>query len=61
MKPKIRNILCACIESGIERGYAKAFKHTDDPTLVAITTSIENYIWDNIYEVFTFDDEDFEE
>lgn len=61
MKPKIRNILEACIERGIEAGYAKAFKHTDDPTPIAITTSIENYIWDNIYEVFTFDDEDFEE
>ena len=61
MKARTRNILQAAIESGIERGYAKAFKHTDDPTLITITTSIENYIWDNIYEVFTFDDEDFEE
>lgn len=61
MKPKTRNILQAAIESGIERGYAKAYKHTDDPTIIAITTSIDNAIWDNIYEVFTFEEQDYDE
>ena len=45
----------------IESGYAKAFKHTDDPTTIAITTSIDNAIWNNIYEVFIFDEQDYDE
>lgn len=61
MRAKTRNILQAAIESGIEFGYAKAFKHTDDPSTVTITTSIDNAIWNNIYEVFTFEEQDYGE
>jgi hypothetical protein len=61
MKARVRNILQAAIETGIETGYAKAFKHTDDPTVVRIKTSIDNAIWNNIYEVFTFDEQDYDE
>lgn len=61
MRPKTRNILQAAIENGIEMGYKKAFKHTDDPTTIVITTSIDNYIWNNIYEAFTFDEQDYDE
>ena len=61
MKARVRNILQAAIETGIEAGYAKAFKHNDDPTTDCITTNIDNAIWNNIYEVFTFDEQDYDE
>jgi hypothetical protein len=57
MKPKINRILTAAIEQGIGFGYTRAFKHTDTPTEERIKESIENEIWNNIYEVFDFREE----
>lgn len=56
MKPKINRILTAAIEQGIDFGYTRAFKHTDTPTGERIKESIENEIWNNIYEVFDFNE-----
>lgn len=57
MKPKTNRILKAAIEEGISFGYTRAFKHTDTPLEETIKESIENEIWNNIYEVFDFREE----
>tara|TARA_R110000823_G_scaffold207572_1_gene338122 strand:- start:506 stop:685 length:180 start_codon:yes stop_codon:yes gene_type:complete len=57
MKPKTNRILKAAIEEGIDSGYARAFKHTDTPNELTIKESIDNEIWNNIYEVFDFSEE----
>ena len=61
MKARTRNILQAPMEFFTQIRFDKAFKHTDDPTTIAITTSIDNAIWNNIYEVFIFDEQDYDE
>jgi hypothetical protein len=32
MKPRFEVVLEACIESGVQMGVRRAYKHTDDPT-----------------------------
>ena len=61
MKPKVRKILEAAIESGIEHGYAKAHKHSDVPSESHICGTVEHYIWLYIDEVFSFEDESYEQ
>jgi len=58
MKPKIRVILEQAIEQGTRRGYHRAFKHNDSPTEEHILDTIENCVMAEIYEYFTFDDND---
>ena len=58
MKPKIRVILEQAIEQGTRRGYRRAFKHNDSPTEEHILDTIENCVMAEIYEYFTFDDND---
>jgi hypothetical protein len=59
MKPKIRVILEQAIEDGVRRGYHRAFKHIDSPAEQTILDSIEDCVMSQIYEYFTFDEEDF--
>jgi hypothetical protein len=59
MKPKIRVILEQAIEDGVRRGYHRAFKHIDSPAEQTILDSIEDCVMGQIYEYFTFDEEDF--
>ena len=59
MKPKIRVILELAIEEGVRRGYARAHKHVENPTEEAICETIEDCVMSQIYEYFTFDEEDF--
>ena len=59
MKPKIRVILEMAIEAGVRRGYARAHKHVENPTEGAIIEQIEDAVMSQIYEYFTFDEEDF--
>jgi predicted RNA binding protein YcfA (HicA-like mRNA interferase family) len=59
MKPKIRVILEQAIEDGVRRGYHRAFKHNDSPAEQTILDSIEDCVMGQIYEYFTFDEEDF--
>ena len=58
MKPKFRVILEQAINEGVLRGYRRAFKHNDDPSEEVICETIEECVMSQIYEYFTFDDED---
>ena len=56
MKPKFRVILEQAIEDGVRRGYHRAFKHVENPTEGAIIEHIEDAVMSQIYEYFTFDE-----
>jgi len=58
MKPKIYNILGRCIEDGLKFGYQRAFKHTDSPTEEQILNTCLIAILDEIFEHFSFDDDE---
>jgi hypothetical protein len=55
MKPNIRTILAKAIEQGIEYGWIRAHKHTDEPHPSKIIESIEIEIWNEIDEMFDFE------
>jgi len=57
IRARTRKIIEAAIEQGIEIGYEKAHKHTDDPKMHHIKDMIEQAIWFNIDEVFIFEEE----
>lgn len=56
MKPKTLLVLDQCIETGIARGFARAFKHDDNPSSEAIKLAIYEAVTAEIYEWFDFDD-----
>jgi len=58
MKPKTRVILEMAIEQGVRRGYARAHKHVESPTEGAIIEHIEDCVMGEIYEYFTFEEDD---
>jgi hypothetical protein len=60
MKPKTRVILEMAIEQGVRRGYSRAHKHVENPTEGAIVEHIEDAVMSQIYEYFTFDEEDYQ-
>ena len=55
MKARTKDILARCIKDGTERGYVKAYEHTDVPSEEEITQSIEDYIWTEINMYFDFE------
>ena len=57
MKPKFRVILNQAIEEGVLLGYRRAFKHNEDPSEEVICETIEECVMSQIYEYFTFSDE----
>lgn len=57
MKAKSYVILQRAVEEGFKRGYARAFKHTDNPTPELVEESVITAIMGDICDVFTFDDE----
>ena len=57
MTPKFRVILDQAISEGVKIGYRRAFKHNDDPSEEVICETIEECVMSQIYEYFTFDDE----
>ena len=59
MRPKIKVILDRAIEEGVRRGYRRAHKHVENPTEESICEHIEECVISEIYEYFTFDEEDF--
>jgi hypothetical protein len=59
MKPKIRVILEQAIEAGVRRGWHRAHKHVENPLPSAIMEQIDEAVMSEIYEYFTFDEEDF--
>jgi len=60
MKPKFRVILNQAIEEGVLLGYRRAFKHNEDPSEEIICDTIEECVMSQIYEYFTFDEEDYQ-
>ena len=58
MKPKIRVILEMAIEAGVRRGWHRAHKHVENPLPSAIMDQIDEAVMSEIYEYFTFDEED---
>jgi len=59
MKPRIKVILAQAIEQGARRGYRRAHKHVENPTEESICEHIEECVISEIYEYFTFDEEDY--
>ena len=59
MKPKIRVILEQAIEAGVRRGWYLAHKHVESPDPSAVMERIDEAVMSEIYEYFTFDEEDF--
>ena len=57
MKVKFRVILEQAINEGTRRGYRRAFKHNEDPSEEVICQTIEECVMSQIYEYFTFDEE----
>jgi len=60
MKVKTRVIIEQAIEEGVRRGWHRAHKHVENPTEGAIIEHIEEAVMSQIYEYFTFEEEDFE-
>jgi hypothetical protein len=54
MKPKILPLLDVCIETGIQLGWQRAHKHTDNPTPDHVYTQIYQAIWSELDEWFDF-------
>lgn len=55
MKPKLIPLLERCIETGIELGWSRAFKHDDMPSEETIKTKVAEAIWSEIEDWFDFD------
>ena len=60
MKPKFNLVLEQCIETGIQFGLNRSFKHDDDPSTQVIAENVHREIMNQIYEWFDFDEETFE-
>lgn len=56
MKPKIAVILNDCIEHGVARGWERAHKHNSAPTEDQVKTYIEECVMGEIYEYFSFEE-----
>lgn len=54
MNPKILPLIERCISDGIERGYARAHKHTSTPHEHAIKDQIYENIMHEFHEWFDF-------
>ena len=58
MKAKARRIIEDAIDRGIERGYRRAFKHTDSPGEDSLFADISDCIMFEIDEYFSFEDDE---
>jgi hypothetical protein len=56
MKPKIIPLLESCIEDGLEIGFNRAHKHTDDPSEGEILQQQLSAIMGQIWEHFDFEE-----
>lgn len=54
MKANEYKLMEDCVERGINAGYQKAFKHSDNPPEEEIKQQINHYIMLEICEYFTF-------
>ena len=58
MKAKTRVILEMAIEQGVARGWRLAHKHVENPEEHVIIDRINDAVMSQIYEYFTFEEED---
>lgn len=56
MRVNVYSILQECVETGVERGYNRAHKHTDAPGILVIRNTIEEAVLESICEYFFFED-----
>lgn len=56
LKVNVYSVLEECIEIGIEGGWNKAHKHTDNPDKNYVQEQILHYIMLQVCEKFKFDD-----
>ena len=56
MKPKFIPVLEQCVESGIQFGLNRAYKHDDDPSTETISENIHREIMNQIYEWFDMEE-----
>ena len=54
MQPKTIPVLELCVENGVARGFARAFKHDDNPSSESIKRHIYENVMAEIYEWFDF-------
>jgi hypothetical protein len=57
MHPKFYKVLETAVNSGVEYGYRRAFKHVENPTEGAIIDSIVEQVMNSIDEWFVFGEE----
>ena len=56
MRVQERAVLERCIGDGLQYGYRRAHKHTDDPEEAVLIDTIDTAIWNEIHTYFTFED-----
>lgn len=56
MRAKATAVIQLCIEQGIAAGFARAYKHDESPTSVAIQEAIERALWEQLDEYFDFEE-----
>ena len=54
MQPKTIPVLELCVETGVARGFARAFKHDDNPSSESIKRHIYENVMAELYEWFEF-------
>ena len=55
MKPRFYVLFEDCIEQGLERGYNRAHKHTDNPTKEIMLREMYPAVTAAFHEYFTFE------
>lgn len=55
MKVKEYSLVEMCVENGVEYGYSRAFKHSDEPTERSIKDEIIRAVMNEMSEWFEFD------
>jgi hypothetical protein len=56
LKPKTYPILVEAVENGVQYGYLRSYKHTDDPSPEQIQDTIVQSVINEILEWFDIDD-----
>ena len=56
LKPKTYRILTEAVESGVQYGYHRAYKHTDNPDPEQMKDTIITAVMNEIFEWFDIDD-----
>ena len=56
MKPKEYAVLTEAVESGVNRGIRRAYKHTDNPTQSQLELEVYQAVMSALNEWFDFDE-----